>query len=160
MMCEECYLTTADSLDMAYFCGSCFEKVHAQLKESDHACDELVPYKPSPGCNYSNSRVCLELASVLCIESSHYVSFVRIGTDADSRWIFFDSMSDREGEAFGYSIPEIRPCPNFEEWLDERKLNNSLHFLGSDGFACPDFLRLVKDCYICFYVWPDGLLYS
>lgn len=39
----------------------------------------------------------MELFAVLCIQTSHYVSFVKYGSDAHS-WIFFDSMADRCGE--------------------------------------------------------------
>jgi len=39
----------------------------------------------------------LQLLSVLCIETSHYVCFTRItGSDKDD-WVFFDSMADRPG---------------------------------------------------------------
>ena len=34
----------------------------------------------------------LELLSVLCIETSHYVCFTR---DVEGRWLFFDSMANR-----------------------------------------------------------------
>ena len=33
----------------------------------------------------------LELLSVICIETSHYVCFTRV----DQQWIFFDSMANR-----------------------------------------------------------------
>lgn len=33
---------------------------------------------------------------MLCIETSHYVAFVKYGKD-DSAWLFFDSMADRDG---------------------------------------------------------------
>ena len=36
------------------------------------------------------------LFAVTCIETSHYVSFVKHGP-ADTDWLFFDSMADREG---------------------------------------------------------------
>lgn len=36
----------------------------------------------------------LELFAVLCIETSHYVSFVKF---EDHQWVFFDSMADRQG---------------------------------------------------------------
>lgn len=38
----------------------------------------------------------MELFAVLCIETSHYVAFVKYGKD-DSAWLFFDSMADRDG---------------------------------------------------------------
>lgn len=43
------------------------------------------------------ARQQMSLFAVTCIETSHYVSFVKHGpliTD----WLFFDSMADREGE--------------------------------------------------------------
>lgn len=39
----------------------------------------------------------LRLAAVLCIETSHYVTFVASNTTKKARWLFFDSMADREG---------------------------------------------------------------
>ena len=39
----------------------------------------------------------MELVAVVCIETSHYVSFVRCGDTPQSPWCFFDSMADRKG---------------------------------------------------------------
>ena len=41
----------------------------------------------------------MELFAVVCIETSHYVSFVRCGDSPRAPWGFFDSMADRKGEA-------------------------------------------------------------
>lgn len=38
----------------------------------------------------------LDLFAVLCIETSHYVAFVKHGPGSHD-WIFFDSMADRQG---------------------------------------------------------------
>ena len=38
----------------------------------------------------------LQLLSVLCIETSHYVCF----TKSEGRWVFMDSMADRVGESY------------------------------------------------------------
>lgn len=46
---------------------------------------------------HSPPREKLELFAVLCIETSHYVSFVKHGPKATD-WIFFDSMADRVGK--------------------------------------------------------------
>lgn len=46
---------------------------------------------------YIPPREKLELFAVLCIETSHYVSFVKHGPKTTD-WIFFDSMADRVGE--------------------------------------------------------------
>ena len=39
----------------------------------------------------------MELFAVMCIETSHYVSFVKCGLGPDAPWCFFDSMADRKG---------------------------------------------------------------
>ena len=42
----------------------------------------------------------MELFAVVCIETSHYVAFVKCGVGADAPWCFFDSMADRKGNFF------------------------------------------------------------
>ena len=46
-------------------------------------------------------RVHMDLVAVVCIETSHYVSFVRCGDTLRSPWAFFDSMADRKGKRTG-----------------------------------------------------------
>ena len=41
----------------------------------------------------------MELFAVVCIETSHYVSFVKCGLGPDAPWCFFDSMADRRGQS-------------------------------------------------------------
>lgn len=50
----------------------------------------------------------MELFAVLCIETSHYVAFVKYGRD-DAAWLFFDSMADRDGNAPPWG-PLVGPC--------------------------------------------------
>ena len=40
----------------------------------------------------------MELFAVVCIQTSHYVSFVKCGMGKDAPWVFFDSMADRMGQ--------------------------------------------------------------
>jgi ubiquitin thioesterase CYLD len=47
--------------------------------------------------NPSIPREKMELFAVVCIQTSHYVSFVKCGKGKDAQWIFFDSMADRMG---------------------------------------------------------------
>ncbi|KRZ61990.1 Ubiquitin carboxyl-terminal hydrolase CYLD [Trichinella nativa] len=68
---------------------------HCALKSEQ---DRAVITPPSIDVRSPPSPVILQLAAVLCIESSHYVSFVRVGDRPESDWIFFDSMADREGD--------------------------------------------------------------
>ena len=46
-------------------------------------------------------RIFMELVAVVCIETSHYVSFVRCGDSPRAPWCFFDSMADRKGAKLG-----------------------------------------------------------
>ncbi|OUC42308.1 hypothetical protein D917_03063, partial [Trichinella nativa] len=95
LQCLECYLTETHWLNETFFCFNCFREFHCALKsEQDHAVVTL----PSIDVRSPPSPVILQLAAVLCIESSHYVSFVRVGDRPESDWIFFDSMADREGD--------------------------------------------------------------
>ena len=52
----------------------------------------------------------MELIAVICIETSHYVSFVRCGDTPQSPWCFFDSMADRKGEDHHCSLQFPYQC--------------------------------------------------
>ncbi|KAF9409434.1 hypothetical protein HW555_011209 [Spodoptera exigua] len=100
-------------------------------------------------------RVYMELFAVLCIETSHYVAFVKAGVGHDAPWCFFDSMADRKGERNGYNIPEIVCISELGAWL------------GEDARAAPPpdrqlpahARRLLADAYMCFYRSPDVAMY-
>lgn len=96
---------------------------------------------------HSLTRDKLELFAVLCIETSHYVSFIKYGPKNED-WIFFDSMADRQGklpvcffmtcfitcviytnprwlscllcsgETNGFNIPEVHACPEVGMYLE------------------------------------------
>ena len=44
-------------------------------------------------------RQLMELFAIVCIETSHYVAFVKCGTGDDAPWVFADSMADRQGKS-------------------------------------------------------------
>lgn len=48
--------------------------------------------------DYGLPKEKMELFAVLCIQTSHYVSFVKCGLGKEAPWVFFDSMADRMGE--------------------------------------------------------------
>lgn len=54
----------------------------------------------------------MELFAVVCIETSHYVAFVKCGSGPDAPWVFFDSMADRMGNCQFY-IETTRQTANF-----------------------------------------------
>lgn len=101
------------------FCKTCSSQVHSHPQRRSH--------KPAPldipkgyrgrGIPHTLTRDKLELFAVLCIETSHYVSFVKHGPSSQD-WIFFDSMADRQGESDGFNIPEVHTCPEVGTYLE------------------------------------------
>jgi len=95
VVCEECNEDFGARNRMAY-CDSCYNTGHSH-KRTNHVKEPIVA---GPD---------LELLSVLCIETSHYVCF----TKTDDHWLFFDSMFDRkcklrrESEVYGYRRPSL-----------------------------------------------------
>ena len=79
-------------LNNSHICGRCSELVHRHPTRVSHTPEKCFPQ--------------LELLSVLCIETSHYVCFSR---DSDGRWLFFDSMADRVCELTLANEPLIAP---------------------------------------------------
>lgn len=75
----------------------------------------LISTIPSPPTPYVVSssrtipRVTMDLFAVICIETSHFVSFVKCGTDRSAPWVFFDSMADRveNPNGTGHNIPQV-----------------------------------------------------
>ena len=59
-------------------CDSCSKKIHSTL---------ITQHNPVDVTMFSK----MELLSVICIDTSHYVCFTRCG----DRWLFHDSMADR-----------------------------------------------------------------
>uniref|UniRef100_A0A914UHC3 DNA polymerase eta n=1 Tax=Plectus sambesii TaxID=2011161 RepID=A0A914UHC3_9BILA len=111
VMCPECYLTKNGLLSAVTFCKNCFLK-HATAS----GCIDHVP-KPLPISDAARSAIAdrslpipkqtLELVAVLCIETSHYVTFSRVGEKNCNRWVFFDSMADVREDSL-------------KSWLDRR----------------------------------------
>ena len=99
----------------------------------------------------------MELFAVLCIETSHYVTFAKCGSGPDSPWCFFDSMADRKGEQNGYNIPELTPASELERIMSETFAED---LRGNPSMALGDQAkRLVSDAYMCFYQSPDVKMY-
>lgn len=73
-----------------------FSQVHAHHSRQGHSPKALAA--PADVASDSPvSRQTMQLFAVLCIHTSHYVSFVKYGPDPHS-WLFFDSMADRCGK--------------------------------------------------------------
>ena len=70
---------------LVYFCDSCSRVVHSPKSRSNHTVQNVA--QTPELANVSE----LDLLSVICIETSHYVCFVHW----EKQWIFFDSMANR-----------------------------------------------------------------
>ncbi|XP_015109435.1 ubiquitin carboxyl-terminal hydrolase CYLD [Diachasma alloeum] len=159
--CKECYGQCGVGLESIAFCLPCLDKAHRHERRTNHEPKKLsVPTEfqilqehcPVP-------RLYLELSAVVCIETSHYVSFVKCGSGSEAPWCFFDSMADRKGEQNGYNIPEMVPCPDFPYWLSEEG-SNYLTELTDDRQLPEHAKRLLCDGYMCMYQSPDVMMYK
>ncbi|XP_053983257.1 ubiquitin carboxyl-terminal hydrolase CYLD [Hylaeus anthracinus] len=159
--CKECYGQCGVGLESIAFCLQCLEKVHRHERRTNHEPKKLVvpmefailqEHCPVP-------RLYLELSAVVCIETSHYVCFVKCGSGSEAPWCFFDSMADRKGEQNGYNIPEMVPCPGFPYWLSEEG-GHYLTELTDDRHLPEHAKRLLCDAYMCMYQSPDVMMYK
>lgn len=95
--CKECfYEFTPRGLQNNAFCEQCKIAAHKHEKRTNHISHHIdVP------AEYvqvdSVPRIFMELFAVVCIETSHYVAFVKAGPGINAPWCFFDSMADRKG---------------------------------------------------------------
>ena len=86
--CTECQ----SDFKSAEFCDKCWTIAHRKKERAGH--------HPLPVVDVEVSE--LDLLSVICIETNHYVCFTR--DQNDGSWIFFDSMANRLCE-FCFQLP-------------------------------------------------------
>lgn len=90
-------LATGKCLDCEQdFCNVCYQNIH-RLQNQNHKTIDIRTEFPTLANHQTVPRIHMELFAVVCIETSHYVSFVKAGELPDAPWLFFDSMSDRRG---------------------------------------------------------------
>lgn len=71
-------------------------KVHSHPSRRGH-CPRPLRVAEDVARDYPLPRHKMQLFAVLCIQTSHYVSFVKYGPNPHS-WLFFDCMADRCGK--------------------------------------------------------------
>ncbi|XP_061879680.1 ubiquitin carboxyl-terminal hydrolase CYLD isoform X2 [Entelurus aequoreus] len=158
--CRDCYEDgdiTAGKIKQ--FCEKCNTQVHLHPRRTSHRHGKLcVPKELQEGAGRQGifPRQTMELFAVLCIETSHYVAFVKYGS-ADSAWLFFDSMADRDGGQNGFNIPQVSPCPEVEAYL--KMTPEELHTLDPKSIQ-GQARRLLCDAYMCMYQSPTMSLYK
>lgn len=98
--CRECFgKMQCEGLEGTAICKSCIDSVHHHSKRLNHkpvplsVPQDFIPM--APHCEVP--RLYMELFAVVCIETSHYVAFVKAASGQDAPWCFFDSMADRNG---------------------------------------------------------------
>jgi len=157
--CSACFGDHDSGLQSTAFCHTCLTRTHQHARRIDHKPEKL---KTPAGWSKQKTgkpipRIYMELVAVVCIETSHYVSFVRCGDSPRAPWCFFDSMADRKGEQNGYNIPEMSPAPDVEKILSE---SSSVDFKSSKANSMGEQVkRLCSDAYMCFYQSPDVRMY-
>ncbi|XP_011499307.1 PREDICTED: ubiquitin carboxyl-terminal hydrolase CYLD [Ceratosolen solmsi marchali] len=152
--CTDCpqNIVIFNGFENAGYCNSCLKRVHSHVNRKDHKPNKLVlpmEYEEIKK-TIPVHRSYLELRAVVCIETSHYVSFVKCGPGSDAPWCFFDSMADRKGEQNGYNIPEIVQCSEFSYWFSNERASKIASL--TDDRLLPKYTkRLLCDAYMCVY---------
>lgn len=99
--CRECFDDCSNAgLESTAFCLECLRTVHRHEKRKHHRPSnlEVSPEFSTLQDVFKPPRLYMELFAVICIETSHYVAFVKCGVGHEAPWCFFDSMADRQGE--------------------------------------------------------------
>lgn len=154
--CSDCFQDPTFSSRLKLFCDQCNRQVHTHRHRREHGPAPLDTRHRGHGERFRGNRDKLHLLAILCIETSHYVSFVKYGPEPQ-HWLFFDSMADREGEADGFNVPQVSLAPELSEYL-----NMSLSELANQaprdmrGVA----KRLLCDAYLYLYQSPALHLYT
>ncbi|XP_061634044.1 ubiquitin carboxyl-terminal hydrolase CYLD isoform X2 [Phyllopteryx taeniolatus] len=139
------------------FCKTCSAQVHSHPQRRTHrpAALDIPEGYMARGVPHTLTKDIMELFAVLCIETSHYVSFLKYGPNSHD-WIFFDSMADREGGTDGFNIPEVRGCPEVGIYLDmsPAELANQIP-RDMKGVAkrlfCDAYMYLYQSTSMCLY---------
>uniref|UniRef100_A0A3B5A6T1 ubiquitinyl hydrolase 1 n=1 Tax=Stegastes partitus TaxID=144197 RepID=A0A3B5A6T1_9TELE len=138
------------------YCQTCNTQVHSHKKRASHSPVNIgVPGGPWTGSLHC-TRQRMSLFAVTCIETSHYVSFIKHGP-LPTDWLFFDSMADREGGENGFNIPRVKACPEVGRYLSLSE--EELSRVDSASLREPA-RRLLCDSYMCLYHSPELSLYK
>ena len=96
-ICRDCAgKTFGQDKRVFFYCKECSGLIHKHPDREKHKTKELALCSERT-VEDNPENVQLDLFAVVCINTSHYVSFVKCGEGDQERWVFFDSMSDRQG---------------------------------------------------------------
>ncbi|XP_074645066.1 ubiquitin carboxyl-terminal hydrolase CYLD-like isoform X2 [Tubulanus polymorphus] len=166
--CKQCYNHFSGKTS---FCGKCFNLTHSRHAERTKHISRpiIVPETYKDFLNQQKELLgdgnvqidheMMELFAVVCIETSHYVAFVKCGPGRKAPWVFFDSMADRMGQEHGYNIPEVQPCQELPEWLADDNHERILSL--KEDRQLPSYARRVLcDAYLCMYQSTEVMMYK
>ncbi|GCB77694.1 hypothetical protein scyTo_0020601, partial [Scyliorhinus torazame] len=136
--CEECFKDKLFSkTGLKQYCDMCWRQVHYHSSRRSHGSMKLdCPVEFARTGKAMVPREKMQLFAVLCIETSHYVSFIKYGPE-DHQWMFFDSMSDRHA-----TLPEQLLCKHY-------LCSNCIEDIQSKGAG-----QGVVDCPLCSSMFP------
>ncbi|XP_014021957.2 ubiquitin carboxyl-terminal hydrolase CYLD isoform X2 [Salmo salar] len=140
------------------YCTTCKTQVHTHPSRQSH-CPRALAVPAEVPADAPVPRHKMQLFAVLCIHTSHYVSFVKYGPGPRS-WLFFDSMADRcvpsGDDQSGYNIPEIRACPEVGDFLSQSEEELAR---ADPSQAGEPVRRLLSDSYMYLYQSASMALY-
>ncbi|XP_017076068.1 ubiquitin carboxyl-terminal hydrolase CYLD isoform X1 [Drosophila eugracilis] len=161
--CRDCFgsLQAGSGLECTAFCPKCLKTFHSHIKRTNHVSKKIFSPKEFRimAEHMVVPRLYMELFAVVCIETSHYVAFVKSGSGPDAPWCFFDSMADRKGEQNGYNIPEITCVPELTQWLSEEGARSINETSTNDKVLPEHAKRIFCDAYMCLYQSTDIMMY-
>ncbi|KAH8257699.1 hypothetical protein KR038_006975 [Drosophila bunnanda] len=161
--CRDCFGSwqAGSGLEFTAFCPKCLKTFHSHAKRSNHASKKIsIPKDFRIMADHMVvPRIYMELFAVVCIETSHYVAFVKSGSGPDAPWCFFDSMADRKGEQNGYNIPEITCVPELTQWLTDEGARSINETSTNDKVLPEHAKRIFCDAYMCLYQSTDIMMY-
>jgi ubiquitin thioesterase CYLD len=123
--CDGCYSKESPSISMPptdttiiCYCAGCSRELHKNLTKQ-----ELLREHSNPK-QMKNVSYKLNLFAVLCIETSHYVAFVKCHKpDEEHEWLFFDSMSDRINNE--KNVPCVSRVSGFDQCIEKAEKDKS-----------------------------------
>jgi ubiquitin thioesterase CYLD len=133
--CEHCLRAHGEKSGSAY-CDNC---VHNCLTDNIH---DGLDHTAKPIRIKATS---LDLLAVICIRSSHYVTFVKCGAGPNSPWLFFDSMA--AGSC------EVQHISEMNKWLKQLEEKPGL-FKDRKTKIPGRVRRILTDNHICIYYSP------
>uniref|UniRef100_L7M8K2 ubiquitinyl hydrolase 1 n=1 Tax=Rhipicephalus pulchellus TaxID=72859 RepID=L7M8K2_RHIPC len=149
--CWECFRPDV-GLECTSYCDSCSKTVHQHKDRTDHKQEPLL-IKDSCRNDAPLRREVMDLFAVVCIETSHYVCFVKCPVKDKHTWCFFDSMADREGGEDGHNIPKVDNYFDADMWFGPRGLEKLRELSRPEkSKILPGMTRrLLSDAYMCMY---------